>query len=172
MHIYVAQAEAEEAAGAELELTEEPPAEGEQTEDPTKPAEQQGGAMTAEEKRLARAQRFGMTTTETELAKKKARAERFGIPASEDDRRAERAKRFGGDGGTKDTKALSGGKPSMTGEVQEKLKARAARFGIPTELSEDELKKRKEERAKRFGSGSVDSADFQAKKAARMARFQ
>ena len=58
------------------------------------------------------------------------RAERFGIPKTEEERAAERAKRFAADG--KDA-APAAKKPASNGAgMDDKMKARAARFGVPT----------------------------------------
>jgi hypothetical protein len=57
--------------------------------------------MTDEERRLARAKRFGMVTKEVVQEKKKARAERFGIPPTVEEKKAERARRFGLDAAEK-----------------------------------------------------------------------
>ncbi|KAK9826669.1 hypothetical protein WJX74_008963 [Apatococcus lobatus] len=104
-----------------------------------------------------------------EVSRRKDRAKRFGLPI-----------------------------PTSAAEEQDKRKARAARFDMPTVLSTAEekakLDKRRdrfggtaaapnatgnanaadpklEARAKRFGSGSIDSADLDAKKKARAERF-
>ena len=73
--------------------------------------------VTDEERRLARAERFGLMTTEVVQQKKKERAERFGLVTKEtvEAKKIERAARFG----------------LITAETEQKKKQdRAARFGL------------------------------------------
>lgn len=125
-------------------------------------------ALTEDEKKKLRAERFGTTPTQSngkgqtigglgqfdaaeELERRKKRAERFGLPvpvsaAEEEARKKQRAERFG----------LQ--VPISKEELKAKLEARAARFGLPISSqttasskgeSDAEARKR-EERAKRF----------------------
>mmetsp|Transcript_20581 Transcript_20581/g.57100 ORF Transcript_20581/g.57100 Transcript_20581/m.57100 type:complete len:222 (+) Transcript_20581:275-940(+) len=118
-------------------------------------------AMSEVDKKLLRAQRFGMVTKETVEEKKKQRAERFGIPLPEDQKRLERAKRFGLPLGSEEKKKPALDKPLKAG-------SKAA--------EKSEAAKKLEERAKRFGTGNgtntPDSGGFLAKKKARAERFK
>eukprot|EP00826_Nyctotherus_ovalis_P056644 TRINITY_DN7690_c0_g1_i4.p1 TRINITY_DN7690_c0_g1~~TRINITY_DN7690_c0_g1_i4.p1 ORF type:complete len:168 (+),score=74.30 TRINITY_DN7690_c0_g1_i4:126-629(+) len=105
----------------------------------TVPTSQVDGAMKAEEdKRRARAERFGITSLEEKL---KARAKKFGV-VSEEDKKAERLKRF---------KALD----SSEGESA-KMAARAQRFGIPSNNKETGEPEKMKARAERFGLKTDD----------------
>eukprot|EP00347_Sterkiella_histriomuscorum_P023144 403335780 len=79
-----------------------------------------------QEKRLARAQKFGLNTSETEEQKRQERAVKFGLISAS---------------------AVTGAKPSKQ-EMDEKRKERAQRFGLTT--ADDEEEKRLK-RLERFG---------------------
>eukprot|EP00055_Hartaetosiga_balthica_P004650 m.12550 g.12550 ORF g.12550 m.12550 type:complete len:241 (+) comp4014_c0_seq1:201-923(+) len=96
--------------------------------------DEEGNALTDDEKRAQRGSRFGTTS---DGDKRKNRAARFGLasPELEVDLRKKRAQRFN--------------LPSA--EVDdEKRKERAQRFGT-TKVADSEAEKRRQERAKRFG---------------------
>ena len=125
-------------------------------------------ALTEDEKKKLRAERFGTTPTQSngkgqkigglgqfdaaeELERRKKRAERFGLPvpvsaAEEEARKKQRAERFG----------LQ--VPISKEELKAKLEARAARFGLPissqttasSKVESDAEARKREERAKRF----------------------
>ncbi|GAB4833712.1 hypothetical protein Ancab_031959 [Ancistrocladus abbreviatus] len=93
----------------------------------------------------------------TDIQKKLRRAERFGVPVqlSEEEKRNSRAERFGAGTGTD---------VSKTSEEQ-KRKARAERFGLPVQSVADEEAKKKA-RLARFASGSkVDTMEDEKRKA-------
>mmetsp|Transcript_27215 Transcript_27215/g.68508 ORF Transcript_27215/g.68508 Transcript_27215/m.68508 type:complete len:195 (-) Transcript_27215:40-624(-) len=154
-----APAEAEEVAPAAEAAAQEAAPEPEQPADTAAPADAgetngagapdaaveekaAGAEMTDEERRLARAKRFGLVTTEVVQEKKKARAERFGLEAA-----------------TKATAAANKANSNANSkEMQEKLKARQARFG-----------------SSGGGAKAADapvSAEFGAKMKARAERFK
>lgn len=125
-------------------------------------------ALTEDEKKKLRAERFGITLSQSagkdqigglgqfdaaeELERRKKRAERFGLPvpvsaAEEEARKKQRAERFG----------LQ--VPVTKEELKAKLEARAARFGFPissqTPIAKDDSvaeARKREERAKRFAT--------------------
>ncbi|KAK9733473.1 hypothetical protein RND81_04G069900 [Saponaria officinalis] len=99
-----------------------------------------------------------------DIDKKMKRAERFGVPVlmSEEEKRNSRAERFG---------TVTGPKVSKS-EEELKRKARAERFGIPVPSADQEEKKKA--RIERFGSvmktDDVNNAEEEKKKA-RALRF-
>ncbi|CAI9780150.1 unnamed protein product [Fraxinus pennsylvanica] len=96
----------------------------------------------------------------TDVQKKMKRAERFGMPVqlSEEDKRNSRAERFG-------TGSASHGSDSSKQSEDLKRKARAERFGIAQSAPTDEEAKKKA-RGARFGSvAKADSAEEEKKKA-------
>ncbi|XP_078160033.1 protein MODIFIER OF SNC1 11 isoform X1 [Carex rostrata] len=107
------------------------------------------------------------TGSVTDLEKKMRRAERFGVAVvmSEEEKRNNRAERFG----TGTQTVRKGG----TGQVEEqqKKKARAERFGLSTNATVDEEAKKKA-RLERFSPGlKVDASEEEKKKEARALRF-
>ncbi|XP_078430025.1 protein MODIFIER OF SNC1 11 [Wolffia australiana] len=97
----------------------------------------------------------------TDLQKKLQRAERFGMPVrlSEEEKRSSRAERFGMGG------------PTVQGKSEElKRKARAERFGLATQPSSDEEEKKKA-RLARFGQAPAPDAMEVEKRKVRAARF-
>lgn len=106
-----------------------------------------------------------------EVSRRKDRAKRFGLPiptsaAEEQDKRKARAARF-------DLPA-----PVSTAEQKAKLEKRQQRFGATAAAANGTSNgtaaaadPKLESRAKRFGSGSIDSAELDAKKKARAERF-
>ncbi|KAL8241311.1 hypothetical protein R6Q59_014666 [Mikania micrantha] len=110
----------------------------------------------------------GYSVTDTQ--RKIRRAERFGMPVqlSEEEKRNSRAERFGTAGMT------SGSQVSDTTKKSEELKrkARAERFGIKRSTPTEEEEEKKKARLSRFGS-SYSSADpiEEEKKKARTLRF-
>ncbi|KAL1545887.1 protein MODIFIER OF SNC1 11-like [Salvia divinorum] len=100
----------------------------------------------------------------TDIQKKMKRAERFGMPVnlSEEEKRNSRAERFG--------KASADGLDSSKQSEDLKRKARAERFGITKPVSADEEAKKKA-RLARFGSTPVTDSAEEDKKKARALRF-
>ncbi|PIN08044.1 hypothetical protein CDL12_19389 [Handroanthus impetiginosus] len=102
----------------------------------------------------------------TDIQKKMKRAERFGMPVhlSEEEKRNSRAERFG-------TGSAVNGLDSSKPSEELKRKARAERFGIvQSGLSDEEAKKRA--RLARFGSFSKTDSVEEDKKKARAIRFK
>ncbi|XP_051911724.1 SAP domain-containing ribonucleoprotein-like isoform X2 [Hippocampus zosterae] len=104
------------------------------------------------------------------------RAERFNLPASAEDKKARRAARFGLAIGASD--ASTGAAVARNVPVNvDQLKKRAERFGmnvssLSQKLEADEkLMKRKERFGILTGGGTAGSADVEAKKLKRAARF-
>ncbi|TYZ57608.1 hypothetical protein PybrP1_003948 [[Pythium] brassicae (nom. inval.)] len=83
----------------------------------------------------------------TEEEKRKARAAKYGIPLKEEDKKVERAKRFNVSGGT-GAAATAGAAAAPSEEERAKKLQRAERFNLETA---DTLEKKKEARADRFG---------------------
>ncbi|XP_057779063.1 protein MODIFIER OF SNC1 11 isoform X2 [Salvia miltiorrhiza] len=106
----------------------------------------EGGAATDIQKKMKRAERFGMPITLSEEEKRNSRAERFGTASAAD-----------GVDSTKQSEDL-------------KRKARAERFGIAKSVSADEEAKKKA-RLARFGSTPVTDPAEEDKKKARALRF-
>ncbi|KAJ0979309.1 hypothetical protein J5N97_014783 [Dioscorea zingiberensis] len=100
---------------------------------------------------------------ETDLQKKVRRAERFGVPVmlSEKEKRNSRAERFGNGPSSRGT---SNGKLE-----EEKRKARAERFGLATHSAPEEAAKKKA-RLDRFSAKKPDTLEEEKRKA-RAARF-
>lgn len=100
------------------------------------------------------------------VEKKMRRAERFGMPVqlSEEEKRNTRAERFG----TRSSVHVSG--ESKNAEEQ-KRKARAERFGIPVPLGPDEEATKKKARQARFAPISKTDPAEEDKKKARAIRF-
>eukprot|EP00467_Chlorarachnion_reptans_P009567 CAMPEP_0114488352 /NCGR_PEP_ID=MMETSP0109-20121206/1280_1 /TAXON_ID=29199 /ORGANISM="Chlorarachnion reptans, Strain CCCM449" /LENGTH=252 /DNA_ID=CAMNT_0001664731 /DNA_START=732 /DNA_END=1490 /DNA_ORIENTATION=+ len=94
----------------------------------TKPVTAATTGLTEEEKRKKRAERFGVSTTESEIEKRRKRAARFGLPVT-----------------------ASTSKKAKTSEEEKKRAARAARFGMSGAAISDDERKRREARMKRFG---------------------
>ncbi|XP_042056569.1 protein MODIFIER OF SNC1 11-like isoform X1 [Salvia splendens] len=101
----------------------------------------------------------------TDIQKKMKRAERFGMPVtlSEEEKRNSRAERFG-------KASAADGLDSLKQSEDLKRKARAERFGIATSVSADEEAKKKARQA-RFGSTPVIDSAEEDKKKARALRF-
>ncbi|PIN15000.1 hypothetical protein CDL12_12361 [Handroanthus impetiginosus] len=101
----------------------------------------------------------------TYIQKKMKRAERFGMPVhmSEEEKRNSRAERFG-------TGSVVNGPDSSKQAEELKKKARAERFGIAQSAPSDEETKKKA-RLARFGSSSVTDSAEEDKKKARALRF-
>ncbi|XP_061760303.1 SAP domain-containing ribonucleoprotein [Nerophis ophidion] len=104
------------------------------------------------------------------------RVERFNLPASAEDKKAQRAARFG----LPNTVSSPSTGTTATSKAPvnvDQLKKRAERFGmnvssVSQKMEEDEkLKKRKERFGIQTASGTVGSADTEAKKVKRAARF-
>ncbi|UMM21380.1 hypothetical protein L5515_003086 [Caenorhabditis briggsae] len=136
------------------------------------PADKPVDIVTVEQNKRARAIRFGLPVTAEDLGSedaKAARAKRFGLPEDakrlgSDDAKARRAERFG-----------IQSPATAKQEKDEKLAARAARFGLPVGGASPKVggatkDAKLAERAKRFG-GAVDDAEMEAKKKARLERF-
>ncbi|GFP83727.1 protein modifier of snc1 11 [Phtheirospermum japonicum] len=102
----------------------------------------------------------------TDVQKKMKRAERFGMPVhlSEEEKRNSRAERFGAAG-----PALTGVDSSKQSE-ELKRKARAERFGVVKSTTADEEVKKKA-RLSRFGSSPPTDPAEEDKKKARALRF-
>ncbi|XP_061909528.1 SAP domain-containing ribonucleoprotein isoform X2 [Entelurus aequoreus] len=104
------------------------------------------------------------------------RVERFNLPASAEDKKAQRAARFGLPNNVSSPSTGTTATSKATVNVDQ-LKKRAERFGmnvssVSQKMEEDEkLKKRKERFGIQTGSGTVGSADTEAKKVKRAARF-
>ncbi|KAL2554691.1 protein MODIFIER OF SNC1 11-like [Forsythia ovata] len=103
----------------------------------------------------------------TDIQKKMKRAERFGMPVklSEEEKRNSRAERFGTGTGT-----ASHGSDSSKQSEDLKRKARAERFGIAQSAPADEEVKKKA-RGARFGSVAKSDSAEEEKKKAREKRF-
>ncbi|XP_020108718.1 protein MODIFIER OF SNC1 11 isoform X1 [Ananas comosus] len=102
---------------------------------------------------------------ESDLQKKIRRAERFGMPVmlSEEEKRNTRAERFG----TGSSSIRTGG----TGPLEEqKRKARAERFGLAAHSEADEEAKKKA-RIERFGQSTKVDPSEEEKRKARAVRF-
>eukprot|EP00730_Choanoeca_flexa_P006046 TRINITY_DN12072_c0_g3_i2.p1 TRINITY_DN12072_c0_g3~~TRINITY_DN12072_c0_g3_i2.p1 ORF type:complete len:256 (+),score=83.34 TRINITY_DN12072_c0_g3_i2:17-784(+) len=139
---------------------------------------------TSTEARLARAQRFGISTA-TSKDQKEARAKRFGITKAdkkaESDKKATRAERFGtgngsnnnNQGGKRQQKKKSGPNlAKLSVEDIEKLKRRAEKFGDQETLDKIAAQAAVIERKKRFGdSGASAGGDDDPKKQKRAERF-
>ncbi|KAI3898297.1 hypothetical protein MKW92_016628 [Papaver armeniacum] len=102
---------------------------------------------------------------DTILQKKISRAERFGMPVqlSEEEKRSTRAKRFG-------SQTSSKGSEELKQAEELKKKARAERFGISVQSASDEEIKKKA-RLARFGQTPKIDPVEEDKKKARAARF-
>ncbi|XP_057534918.1 protein MODIFIER OF SNC1 11 [Amaranthus tricolor] len=94
------------------------------------------------------------------IQKKIRRAERFGVPVqlSEQEKRNSRAERFG----------IGGGSEASKGSEDQKRKARAERFGIPVPADEEAKKKA---RLAKFGSNAKIDTIEEEKRKARALRF-
>ncbi|CAN0926759.1 Protein MODIFIER OF SNC1 11 [Linum grandiflorum] len=129
-------------------------------------------SVTDTQKKIRRAERFGITATLSEEEKRNSRAERFGTPSvtqgsagaknSEDLKRKSRAERFGLPVPAEPTK------PTEPTDAEAKKKARLERFGsIPKPNAAEEEKKKA--RALRFAQPSSTSitgeGDVQPKEA-------
>ncbi|KAL2554477.1 Protein MODIFIER OF SNC1 11 [Forsythia ovata] len=103
----------------------------------------------------------------TDIQKKMKRAERFGMPVklSEEEKRNSRAERFGTGTGT-----ASHGSDSSKQSEDLKRKARAERFGFAQSAPADEEAKKKA-RGARFGSVAKSDSAEEEKKKAREKRF-
>ncbi|XP_047981999.1 protein MODIFIER OF SNC1 11 isoform X2 [Salvia hispanica] len=101
----------------------------------------------------------------TDIQKKMKRAERFGMPVnlSEEEKRNSRAERFG-------KASAADGLDSSKKSEDLKRKARAERFGITKPVSVEEEAKKKA-RLARFGSTPVTDSVEEDKKKARALRF-
>ncbi|KAI3447634.1 hypothetical protein Pfo_004299 [Paulownia fortunei] len=106
-----------------------------------------GGAVTDIQKKMKRAERFGMPVQMSEVEKRSSRAERFGTGSA--------------------ANGLDTSKPSE----ELKRKARAERFGIVQSGPSDEEAKKKIARLARFGSLSKTDSVEEDKKKARAIRF-
>ena len=134
-------------------------------------------AMTEEEKREARAKKFGLKPNElSEADRKEARAKKFGLKTTDlndADRLEKRKQRFGSVNGNSTSGA---GKLSATGSEtdKEKLKKRAERFGSVTSstLVKDQQQETLEKRKKRFGNITNADSELEIKKAKRAERFK
>ncbi|CAA2967534.1 protein MODIFIER OF SNC1 11-like [Olea europaea var. sylvestris] len=104
-------------------------------------------------------------TASTDVQKKVKRAERFGMPVqlSEEEKRNSRAERFG-------TGTASQGSDLSKQSEDLKRKARAERFGIAQSAPADEEAKKKA-RGARFGSVTKTDSAEEEKKKARELRF-
>ncbi|KAL6073739.1 SAP domain-containing protein [Balamuthia mandrillaris] len=112
------------------------------------------------DKKRKRAERFGITMVQSESEKKKLRAERFQIKNKEQlEAEAKkklqlRAKRFGGS--TTESEKKKQAASSTTGAApsglasSKALQDRAKRFGMPLKGTEEEERKKREERKERF----------------------
>ncbi|KAL8504573.1 hypothetical protein ACS0TY_015948 [Phlomoides rotata] len=103
----------------------------------------------------------------TDIQKKMKRAERFGISVqlSEEDKRNSRAERFGTGSAANGSNTS---KPSANGSNTSKPSANGSNTSKPLEA--EELKRKA--RAERFGIVQPDPSDGEAKKKARLARFE
>uniref|UniRef100_A0A7N0UVB8 THO1-MOS11 C-terminal domain-containing protein n=1 Tax=Kalanchoe fedtschenkoi TaxID=63787 RepID=A0A7N0UVB8_KALFE len=101
----------------------------------------------------------------TDVQKKMKRAERFGMPVqlSEEEKRTSRAERFGSATNSNETKEVK------SSEV-EKRKARAERFGLAAETVSDEDAKKKARLARFAATSKVDNVEDDKRKA-RALRF-
>ncbi|XP_077427926.1 SAP domain-containing ribonucleoprotein isoform X2 [Vanacampus margaritifer] len=104
------------------------------------------------------------------------RAERFNLPATAEDKKAQRAARFGI--AVSASSASTGGAVAKNAPVNvDQLKKRAERFGMNVSSlsqkmeADEKLMKRKERFGIITGGGSAGSADVEAKKVKRAARF-
>ncbi|KAL2456276.1 Protein MODIFIER OF SNC1 11 [Abeliophyllum distichum] len=105
----------------------------------------------------------------TDIQKKMKRAERFGMPVklSEEEKRNSRAERFGTGTGT----GMGTHGPDSSKQSEDlKRKARAERFGIAQSAPADEEAKKKA-RGARFGSVAKSDSAEEKKKKAREIRF-
>ncbi|XP_010253437.1 PREDICTED: protein MODIFIER OF SNC1 11 isoform X2 [Nelumbo nucifera] len=101
----------------------------------------------------------------SDLQKKIRRAERFGMPVqlSEEEKRSSRAERFG-------TGPTLHGLDELKKSEEQKRKARAERFGLPAQSAADEEAKKKA-RLARFAPVSKNDTLEEDKKKARAIRF-
>ncbi|CAM8976210.1 unnamed protein product [Rhodiola kirilowii] len=99
----------------------------------------------------------------TDVQKKMKRAERFGMPVklSEEEKRNSRAERFGSAANSNETRAVK--KPE-----DQKRKARAERFGLSTETVVDEEAKKKARLARFAAASKVDNVEHDKRKARAM----
>ncbi|CAN1775626.1 Protein MODIFIER OF SNC1 11 [Linum perenne] len=100
------------------------------------------------------------TESVTDTEKKLRRAERFGISVklSEVEKRNSRAERYGGSAAPKNSEEL-------------KRKSRAERFGLPVQAEPTDVEAKKKARLERFGSIPKPDAAEEDKKKARALRF-
>ncbi|XP_060201666.1 protein MODIFIER OF SNC1 11-like [Lycium barbarum] len=142
---------------SEPPLNDSPPSDGAKDQ-PEKAAADGGGGKDSDiQKKMKRAERFGMTVQLSEQEKRNTRAERFGtasaaqgseaLKKAEEQKRKARAERFGL-------------KQSDSGDEEAKKKARLARFAPPAKADPVEEDKRKA-RALRFSESQSGSQSHQ-----------
>ncbi|CAN1775623.1 Protein MODIFIER OF SNC1 11 [Linum perenne] len=116
-------------------------------------------SVTDTEKKLRRAERFGISVKLSEVEKRNSRAERYGVMCS----RAN-SSRFG-------TPPVTQGSAAPKNSEELKRKSRAERFGLPVQAEPTDVEAKKKARLERFGSIPKPDAAEEDKKKARALRF-
>ncbi|CAN1135416.1 Protein MODIFIER OF SNC1 11, partial [Linum perenne] len=104
-------------------------------------------SVTDTEKKLRRAERFGISVKLSEVEKRNSRAERFGTPP------------------------VTQGSAAPKNSEELKRKSRAERFGLPVQAEPTDVEAKKKARLERFGSIPIPDAAEEDKKKARALRF-
>ncbi|CAN1135412.1 Protein MODIFIER OF SNC1 11 [Linum perenne] len=108
-------------------------------------------SVTDTEKKLRRAERFGISVKLSEVEKRNSRAERYGAL-------------FG-------TPPVTQGSAAPKNSEELKRKSRAERFGLPVQAEPTDVEAKKKARLERFGSIPIPDAAEEDKKKARALRF-
>ncbi|CAI0471639.1 unnamed protein product [Linum tenue] len=116
-------------------------------------------SITDTERKIRRAERFGISVQFSEKEKRNSRAERFGTPSTTQ--------------GSEAAKTVEGAKTAEGTKTAEELKrkARAERFGLPVTAEPTDDAAKKKARLERFGSIPKPDAAEDDKRKARALRF-
>ncbi|CAN1135409.1 Protein MODIFIER OF SNC1 11 [Linum perenne] len=116
-------------------------------------------SVTDTEKKLRRAERFGISVKLSEVEKRNSRAERYGAFFVAFGLRV-----FG-------TPPVTQGSAAPKNSEELKRKSRAERFGLPVQAEPTDVEAKKKARLERFGSIPIPDAAEEDKKKARALRF-
>ncbi|CAN1135411.1 Protein MODIFIER OF SNC1 11 [Linum perenne] len=114
-------------------------------------------SVTDTEKKLRRAERFGISVKLSEVEKRNSRAERIMCSRAN-------SSRFG-------TPPVTQGSAAPKNSEELKRKSRAERFGLPVQAEPTDVEAKKKARLERFGSIPIPDAAEEDKKKARALRF-